>query len=68
MNTLRHMQSVSGYRIMARNLKRGGYSCLQVADAMTCRLALDRFDGVELGEVEGDDLRASVVGHHSTGR
>lgn len=48
--TLRHMQSVAGYRILARNLKRGGYSCLQVADAMTKRLALDRFDGMELDE------------------
>jgi hypothetical protein len=44
MNTLRYILSAAGYRIMARNLKRYGYSCLQVADAMTCRLALDRFD------------------------
>lgn len=52
MKTLRYMQSVSGYRIMARNMRRGGYSCLQVADVMTCRLALDRFDDVEL---DGED-------------
>ena len=44
MMTLRYMQSAAGYRIMARNLARNGYSCLQIADAMTKRLALDRFD------------------------
>lgn len=44
MRQMKHMLSVAGYSIMARNLKRGGYSCLQVADAMTQRLELDRFD------------------------
>jgi hypothetical protein len=41
--SLQHMQSVVGYSIMARNLRRDGYSCLQVADYMVQRLALDRF-------------------------
>ena len=54
--TLRHMMTVPGYRILARNLLAGGYSRLQVADAMTQRLALDRFDGVELDEVERQKL------------
>ena len=42
--------SASGYRILARNLKRAGYSHAQVVEVMTKRLALDRFDGVELDE------------------
>lgn len=50
MNTLRYMQSVTGYRIMARNLQRDGYTCLQIADYMTRRLALDRFDVDTLSE------------------
>ena len=48
--TLKHMQSATGYNIMARNWRRAGLSCLQVADAMTQRLALDRFDPEMLGE------------------
>jgi hypothetical protein len=56
------MQSVAGYRpggrarhrILARNpgapWARSGYSCLQVADAMTQRLALDTFNVAQLGE------------------
>lgn len=60
MMTLRHMPSVTGYRIMARNCQRAGYSCLQIADYMTQRLALDRFDAEQSREfLEGLTSEAS---------
>lgn len=49
---LRYMQSAVGYNIMARNLRRAGFSCLQVADYMTRRLELDRFDPATLDGVD----------------
>ena len=48
--TLKKMLSVTGYRIMARGWQRAGYTCLQIADRMTIRLALDRFDPATLCE------------------
>lgn len=50
--SLKHMQSVTGYTIMARNWRRAGYTCLQIADRMTIRLALDRFDAATLRDDE----------------
>jgi hypothetical protein len=49
---LKYMQTVAGYRILARNLGRDGYSPLQVADLMTQRLALDRFDPETLSDCD----------------
>lgn len=59
--SLQHMQSAIGYGIMARNLRRDGFSCMQIADYMVQRLALDRFDPAMLDEEERkkyEELRA----------
>lgn len=62
--SLKHMPSAAGYSILARNLRRGGYSAQQIADIMTKRLALERFDGVELDEVDRrklEELREFLI-------
>jgi hypothetical protein len=50
--TLKYMQSVAGYRIMARNWKRDGMTDAEVHAAMKRRLNLERFDRDAMGEVD----------------
>lgn len=67
--TLKYMQSVAGYNIMAKNLRREGYSCLQIMDAMTRRLALDRFDPATLSDEDKrkyEELREFLRGMEVT--
>lgn len=61
--TLRHMPTVIGYTLLARTMRHGGYSCLQIADAMLVRMGLDEFDYDALNEADKqkyDDLATLV--------
>lgn len=45
-----HMPTVPTLRLFVRSLRYYGYSPLQILEAMTKRLALDRFDPATLGD------------------
>lgn len=47
---MKHMPTVPTLRLFVRSLRYDGYSSLQILEAMTQRLALDRFDPATLGK------------------
>lgn len=47
---MKHMPDVPTLRLFVRSLRYYGYSPLQILDAMTKRLALDRFDAMAMDE------------------
>lgn len=66
-----HMPTVPTLRLFVRSLRYYGYSPLQILEAMTQRLALDRFDVVVMDEEDRaryEELREFLTelgGNHS---
>lgn len=47
---MRHMPPVSTLRLFVKSWRHSGFSCLQILDAMTRRLALNQFDPAMMDE------------------